>query len=106
MTVNVSFAVVTLIQGVTTINQYDRGIFYRTDSGLVEAPSDIPEGAIEVYLEDNRITVLRTGTFSNFTQCTKLYIHNNSVTIIEEDAFSGMGQLRTLHLHYSTKLHL
>ena len=101
ITENVSFVAVTLIQGVTTRNRYVGGVFYRTDSGLVEVPSDIPPEATEIYLEDNRITELKTGTFSNFTQCTKLYIHHNSVTTIEENAFSGMGQLRTLYLHYN-----
>ena len=64
--------------------------FYRTDSGLDEVPSDIPPEATEVYLQDNKITELKTGTFSHLMQCTKLYIYSNSITTIEGDAFSGM----------------
>ena len=96
-----SFFVVTLIQSITARNEYVRGIFYRNNSGVVEIPSDIPPEATEVYLQDNQITVLRTGRFSHLTQCTKLDIHNSSIATIEEGAFSGMGQLEILFLFYN-----
>ena len=93
--------VVSLINTVASRNEYVGGIFYRSDSGLEEVPSDIPQEAIEVHLQDNKITVLRTGTFSHLTQCTKLDIHKNSISTIEGDAFRGMARLETLHLYYN-----
>ena len=92
-----------MIQNVTARNEYVAGVFYRTDSRLDEVPSDIPAGATEVYLQGNRITELKTGTFLNLTQCTKLDIHNNSITTIEDDAYTGMKRLQTLYL-YRNKL--
>ena len=101
VTENNSFTVVTLIQSVVTRNEYVGGIFYRTDSRLVEVPSDIPSEATEVYLEDNKITELRTGTFSHLTQCTKLYIHSNLIRTIQGYAFTGMLRLEILYLYYN-----
>ena len=96
-----SFIVVALIQSVTTRNEYVAGVFYRTDSGLVEVPSNIPAEATEVYLQDNKITELKTWAFSHLTECTKLDIHNNSITTIEGDAFSGIQQLGYLYLYHN-----
>ena len=92
---------VSLIHLVTPRNEYVGGVFFRSDSRLVEVPSDIQPEAAEVYLDDNKITELRTGTFSHLTQCTKLDIHNNSIQTIQEDAFSGMGRLEYLYLYYN-----
>ena len=92
-----------MINTVASRNEYVGGIFYRSDSRLEEVPSDIPQEAIEVHLQDNKITLLRTGTFSHLTQCTKLDIHNNSIAIIEEDAFTVMVLIHTLNL-YRNKL--
>ena len=77
------------------------GIFYRTDSRLVQVPTDIPQESIKVNLEDNKITDLRSGIFSHLTGCTKLDIHNNSVATIEENAFTGMARLEYLYLYYN-----
>ena len=74
------------------------GLFYRTDSRLDEVPSDIPPEATEVHLQDNKITELKSGTFSHLTQCNRLDIHNNHIETIEEDAFLGMERLGYLYV--------
>ena len=91
--------VVSFLESVFGTNEYVGGVFYRTDSGLVEVPSDIPQEAVEVYLVENRITDLRTGTFSNLTRCHTLDIQNNAIATIEGDTFTGMTRIRTLNLH-------
>ena len=90
-----------MINIVASRNEYVGGIFYRTDSRLVEVPSNIPQEATEVHLQDNKITELKTGTFSHLAQCTKLDIHNNSIATIEGDTFTGMARLETLYLYYN-----
>ena len=95
------FIAAIFIQSVVARNEYVGGVFYRTDSRLLEVPSDIRSEATEVYLEDNKITELKAGTFSHLTQCYKLDIHNNSITTIEGDAFSGMEQLGYLFLYFN-----
>ena len=92
----------TLIHSVTTRNEYVGTVFYRTHSGLVEVPS-IPQDTTEIYLEHNRITELRNGTFSRLTQCTNLNIYSNVIETIEENAFNGMARLERLLL-YANKL--
>ena len=64
----------------------------------MEVPFNIPQEATEVHLQDNKITELKTGTFSHLIQCTKLYIHNNSIATIEGDTFTGIARLETLYL--------
>ena len=61
--------------------------FYRTKSSINNVPDDIPEEAMEVYLNDNNIAVLKRNAFSNLEQCTKLYLDHNGVAIIESRAF-------------------
>ena len=44
----------------------EEGYFIRTMSGLTEVPADIPDEATQVYLQDNRITIIRAESFISF----------------------------------------
>ena len=90
-----------MIQSVAARNEYVEGVYYRTDSRLVEVPSDIPPDVGEIYLENNEISGLTSGTFTNFTRCTKLSIHSNLIATIEEETFAGMVRLHVLYLYHN-----
>ena len=74
-------------------------IFYRTELGLGDVPSDIPIDITQVYLDSNSITHLRTGVFSNLSLCTKLILSNNIIGTVEKGAFNGLGNLVYLNLY-------
>ena len=80
-------------------DKYVGRIFYRNDSGLTQVPSDIPSDALQVYLDHNSIVDIKTGVFSQLTNCTKLHLYFNTITSIEEDAFLGMIKLSEFFLY-------
>ena len=73
--------------------------YYKTEGSITSVPGDIPEEALEVYLNDNHIAVLRRKAFSHLEQCSKLYLDHNSMTIIESRAFKGLDNLDYLYLN-------
>ena len=75
------------------------GIFIRTRSGLTEVPTDIPSGAKQVSLQDNRIAVIRKNAFSELSECTRLFMNDNWLNEIEAGAFSGLINLHMLHIY-------
>ena len=75
------------------------GIFIRTESGLTEVPTDIPSGAKQVALQDNRMTSIRKNTFSKLSECTRLSVNDNMLNEIAAGAFSGLMNLYVLDLY-------
>ncbi len=72
--------------------------FYRTYWGLTEVPTNIPAEALEVDLQHNSISSLPPGIFGHLSQCTKLSLENNRIILIESDSFSGLTALKFLFL--------
>ena len=66
-------------------------IFYRTELGLGDVPSDIPIDITQVYLDSNSI--------SNLSLCTKLILSGNVIGTVEKGAFNGLGNLVNLDLY-------
>ena len=75
------------------------GIFIRTDSGLTEVPTDIPSGAKQVTLQDNRITNIHKNAFSKLSECTRLSVNDNMLNEIEGGAFSGLMNVYVFDLY-------
>ena len=93
-----SFLHLVSIQLVSTRDGYVGGVFYRTNSRLLVVPSDIPSDAVEVHLNNNMISHLRSGNLSHLSSCTVLNFQNNLIRTIEDNAFLGLGNLAMLNL--------
>ncbi len=81
-------------------NEYNEASkkFYRTHWNLIVVPDDIPAEAKEVYLHNNRITLLPHRVFSHLTRCVILHLENNRIYLIEQGAFDFMRKLQVLIL--------
>lgn len=51
-----------------------------------------------IWLEDNLLTVLRSGTFSHKPNLEELNFRANSLEYLDEDVFDGLSALETLNL--------
>ena len=76
----------------------DDGKFYKTDSGLLRVPEDIPMAATGVYLNSNLITTIKSNAFIRLSQCQILVLQSNFITNVENDAFNGLRNLKELNL--------
>ena len=74
-------------------------IFYRTELGLGDVPSDIPIDITQVYLDSNSIIHLKTGVFLNLSRCTSLSLSSNAISSVEIGAFNGLDKLVNLNLY-------
>ena len=96
-----TFFLVILLEVVIARDEYVGRVFFRTESGLTDVPSDIPSEAVEVHLHNNQITHLRNGGMSHLTTCAFLSFQTNLISTIDQDAFLGMSNLANLHLSYN-----
>ncbi|PAA85425.1 hypothetical protein BOX15_Mlig016971g3 [Macrostomum lignano] len=65
---------------------------------LSEVPEDIPTNVQELHLENNKITLIRRGTFRRLTQLRRLFLNGNQISRLEEGAFEGLDNLYSLVL--------
>ncbi len=72
------------------------GWFYRSYSGLMEVPSDIPKSAVGVYINNNFITSLRPFGFSHLTLCSFLNVASNNIDDVEVNAFQGLDSINEI----------
>ena len=75
--------------------------YYKTNTGITEVPTDIPDRARDVYLTDNRIVTITTGAFSNLSLCTGLYLDHNEISEIRRGMFDGLVSLVKLSLTWN-----
>ena len=68
------------------------------NQGLTEVPVGIPADVEIVYLQDNDISIIQTGIFSNFTKCLKLNLDSNKITELKPGMFDGLESLWELKL--------
>ncbi|KAL4711335.1 hypothetical protein ACJJTC_019176 [Scirpophaga incertulas] len=66
---------------------------------LPELPATIPHRATEIRLEQNEITEVGTGAFSQVKRVTRIDLSNNRIMKIAADAFSGLTHLTSLVLY-------
>ena len=71
--------------------------------GIFEDYTEVPHSLIqtnetEIYLGNNKLSILNKGEFSNYTALTLLWVYDNSINEIHEEALLGT-KIETLSLH-------
>uniref|UniRef100_A0A671LJY6 Slit homolog 3 protein-like n=1 Tax=Sinocyclocheilus anshuiensis TaxID=1608454 RepID=A0A671LJY6_9TELE len=67
--------------------------------GLTEIPANLPEGIVEIRLEQNMIKSIPAGAFSTYKKLKRIDLSKNQISEIAEDAFSGLRSLTSLVLY-------
>ena len=66
---------------------------------LLRVPENLPtNGVTSLLLRRNKITVIMSGTFENFTDLLNLDLSGNKLYDLETDAFRGLTNLQTLDI--------
>ncbi|XP_004637318.1 adhesion G protein-coupled receptor A2 [Octodon degus] len=61
-------------------------------------PGLLPNGTVTLLLSNNKITVLRNGSFLGLSLLEKLDLRNNVISMVQPGAFLGLGELKRLDL--------
>ncbi|XP_035769669.1 slit homolog 3 protein [Neolamprologus brichardi] len=64
--------------------------------GLTEIPVNLPEGIVEIRLEQNLIKSVPAGAFSAYKKLKRIDLSKNQISDIAADAFSGLRSLTSL----------
>ncbi|OQV13915.1 Protein slit [Hypsibius exemplaris] len=80
------------------------GVVDCRDRGLTAIPSNIPEDATELRLEQNQITAIPSLAFTSYKYLKKIDVSNNRISDLAPDAFTGLDALTSLVL-YGNALH-
>uniref|UniRef100_A0A3Q2P162 Slit homolog 3 (Drosophila) n=1 Tax=Fundulus heteroclitus TaxID=8078 RepID=A0A3Q2P162_FUNHE len=67
--------------------------------GLTEIPANLPEGIVEIRLEQNLIKSVPPGAFSAYKKLKRIDLSKNQISDIAADAFSGLRSLTSLVLY-------
>uniref|UniRef100_A0A8C4SD07 Slit homolog 3 (Drosophila) n=1 Tax=Erpetoichthys calabaricus TaxID=27687 RepID=A0A8C4SD07_ERPCA len=67
--------------------------------GLTEIPANLPEGIVEIRLEQNLIKSIPPGAFSQYKKLKRIDISKNQIVDIAADAFHGLRSLVSLVLY-------
>uniref|UniRef100_A0A672FNL6 Slit homolog 3 (Drosophila) n=1 Tax=Salarias fasciatus TaxID=181472 RepID=A0A672FNL6_SALFA len=67
--------------------------------GLTEIPGNLPEGIVEIRLEQNLIKSVPAGAFSAYKKLKRIDLSKNQISDIAADAFSGLRSLTSLVLY-------
>ncbi|XP_017704910.1 PREDICTED: slit homolog 3 protein isoform X3 [Rhinopithecus bieti] len=67
--------------------------------GLTEIPANLPEGIIEIRLEQNSIKSIPAGAFTQYKKLKRIDISKNQISDIAPDAFQGLKSLTSLVLY-------
>ncbi|GFR95085.1 SLIT homolog 1 protein [Elysia marginata] len=66
---------------------------------LTAVPDRIPQSAVEIRMEENRITKIHARAFADLNNLKRIDLGNNRITYIAPDAFSGLYNLNSLMLY-------
>lgn len=66
--------------------------------GLVSIPTDIPIRSQRIFLQSNKLTVVKSTSFSSCHNLTVLWLYSNNITHIEAGAFYGLERLEELDI--------
>ncbi|PKK19926.1 reticulon-4 receptor isoform X1 [Columba livia] len=72
--------------------------------GLTAIPVEIPIQSQRIFLHNNKITLVRSTSFTSCRNMTILWIHSNNISLIEPGAFYGLNKLEELDLSDNTNL--
>uniref|UniRef100_A0A8D3AFN6 Slit homolog 3 (Drosophila) n=1 Tax=Scophthalmus maximus TaxID=52904 RepID=A0A8D3AFN6_SCOMX len=67
--------------------------------GLTEIPANLPEGIVEIRLEQNLIKSVPAGAFTAYKKLKRIDLSKNQISDIAADAFSGLRSLTSLVLY-------
>uniref|UniRef100_A0A8C6TX68 Slit homolog 3 (Drosophila) n=1 Tax=Neogobius melanostomus TaxID=47308 RepID=A0A8C6TX68_9GOBI len=67
--------------------------------GLTEIPANLPEGIVEIRLEQNLIKNVPPGAFTAYKKLKRIDLSKNQISDIAADAFSGLRSLTSLVLY-------
>ncbi|KAK7922531.1 hypothetical protein WMY93_009433 [Mugilogobius chulae] len=67
--------------------------------GLTEIPANLPEGIVEIRLEQNLIKSVPPGAFTAYKKLKRIDLSKNQISDIAADAFSGLRSLTSLVLY-------
>ncbi|NXI93905.1 LRC19 protein, partial [Psophia crepitans] len=88
-----------LFQNITKLNLKNNTITLKdSDKEILQSFINLTE----LYLNENRITVLHNNSFCNLTKLVILDISNNYISTVHKAAFAGLNQLSVLNLSYNS----
>uniref|UniRef100_A0A8C7VKR3 Slit homolog 3 (Drosophila) n=1 Tax=Oncorhynchus mykiss TaxID=8022 RepID=A0A8C7VKR3_ONCMY len=67
--------------------------------GLTEIPADLPEGIVEIRLEQNLIKNIPAGAFSPYKKLKRMVLYGNKIAEIPKGLFDGLVSLQLLLLN-------
>ncbi|XP_072487031.1 slit homolog 3 protein isoform X1 [Notamacropus eugenii] len=67
--------------------------------GLTEIPANLPEGIVEIRLEQNSIKAIPAGAFTQYKKLKRIDISKNQISDVAPDAFQGLKSLTSLVLY-------
>ena len=67
--------------------------------GLHSIPGNLPTNTFVLYLQQNRITSIKSNTFNNFLKLVQLHLDDNEISVIEDNNFNNLPKLEILYLH-------
>ncbi|XP_061459258.1 reticulon-4 receptor-like [Rhineura floridana] len=66
--------------------------------GLGAIPTEIPIQTQRIFLHSNKITLIRSTSFTSCHNMSILWIHSNNISLVEPGAFFGLNKLEELDL--------
>ncbi|KAK7500304.1 hypothetical protein BaRGS_00008527, partial [Batillaria attramentaria] len=73
-------------------------LLFLNDNDLTDVPANLPASLLTLYLQTNKISMLKNGVFGNLTNLTLLNISNNHMTSAQSNSFLGLRNLQCLYL--------
>ncbi|KAA8588676.1 hypothetical protein FQN60_010021 [Etheostoma spectabile] len=67
--------------------------------GLTEIPANLPEGIVEIRLEQNLIKSVPAGAFSAYKKLKRMVLYGNKITELPKGLFDGLVSLQLLLLN-------
>ena len=91
-----------LLENTQSICTFQNGVFKCEDCDITalddDVLRDIPQTAVEINLNRNKLTTIRTDAFRSYPMCIRLYLFTNFITEMAPHAFRGMDSLEKLYL--------
>ncbi|XP_034026794.1 reticulon-4 receptor [Thalassophryne amazonica] len=72
--------------------------------GLFSIPTEIPVRSQRIFLQNNKLTVVRSTSFSSCHNLTILWLYSNNISHIEAGAFYGLEKLEQLDIGDNSNL--
>ncbi|KAG9262013.1 reticulon-4 receptor isoform X1 [Astyanax mexicanus] len=74
--------------------------------GLFSIPTEIPVRSQRIFLQSNKLTVVRSTSFSSVHNLTVLWMYSNNISHIEAGAFYGLERLEELDIGDNSNLRI